>query len=69
VDQPAEEIRGFIDHAAREIGRLPILLADPSNHPVNLELHLTLTINDAALAAFNKEAKRAYRKNGKRHLW
>lgn len=56
--QPAEDIRLFIDQTVAACERIPAILAQDNPRPTAITLHLTLTANDDALAAFKRELKR-----------
>jgi hypothetical protein len=58
ADQPAEDIRNFIDQVVLEVGKVPAILAQPNPLPTTFNLHLLLTANDAVIAAFERELER-----------
>jgi hypothetical protein len=58
VERPAQDVRNFIDRAVEDLGRLPDLLAQPDHAPIEIELNLTVTIDDAAMEAFSAELER-----------
>jgi hypothetical protein len=55
MQRPASDVRGFIDYSVKKIGEIPALLADSNSGPIEIELQLTVTIDDKAINAFNKE--------------
>lgn len=58
--QPAEDIRNFIDRVVAAFGEIPTLLTQPNRQPIRIDLTLTLTVNDTAIAALVKEVQRLH---------
>jgi hypothetical protein len=58
MERPALDIRDFITRTVVQLGRLPDLLAHPDSGPIAIELPLTVTIDDAAMATFSEELDR-----------
>ncbi|WP_265566782.1 hypothetical protein [Streptomyces hygroscopicus] len=56
--QPVADIRTFIDQTVTAIDEIPARLAQENPRPIIFTLTLTLTINEAAMAEFRKEARR-----------
>jgi hypothetical protein len=59
ADQPATDIKRFIDHAIEETDRIPAAIAAPDPTPVKIELALVLTVDDQLMTEFIRELKRA----------
>lgn len=53
IDQPIQEYRDFVDELLREVDRLPQAIR--SGQPTEINLTLTLSMDAAAQAAFQKE--------------
>jgi hypothetical protein len=59
ANQPASDVKRFINRAIEETDRIPTALATPDPLPVKIELALVLTVDDQLLADFDRELKRA----------
>jgi hypothetical protein len=63
VDSPLREMRAFIAQCIAEVGRLPGLLAEESDEPINVVLRITFDIDSHVLSQFNREMKRLTRRS------
>jgi hypothetical protein len=61
-DMPATQIRDFIDRYVATVDRLPELLAEPGDEPINLTFVLELDIDNRIIAEYNREFKRLRRR-------
>ncbi len=64
ANQPLDEIHAFIDDAVREIDRVPTYLETRTegDQPLQIDLVLKLTMDEALSAEFHRRLKRARRK-------
>lgn len=61
---PAVQFKDFIENNIKEINRVPLYLQDknPNKGPLNITLHLDLTVNDSDIKSYVKQVKKAKRK-------
>jgi hypothetical protein len=62
ADMPATQIRDFVDHYVATLDRLPELLAEPGDEPINLTFKLELDVDRRIIAEYNREFKRLRRR-------
>src|SRR6266508_4301875 len=62
ADMPAKQIRDFIDQHVATLERLPELLAEPGDEPIDLTFVLELDIDRRIIAEYNREFKRLRRR-------
>jgi hypothetical protein len=62
ADMPAKQIRDFIDHHVATLDRLPELLAEPSDEPIDLTFVIELDADRRIIAEYNGEFKRLRRR-------
>jgi len=62
TDKPAQDIRDFIDEVVTQTSKIPGHLATTNPSPLRIELTLTLTVENDAISAFNKELRRVRRR-------
>lgn len=58
AEQPAEDIRSFVDHSVDQIGRVPAWLTREDSTPLQIDLPLTLTVDDRVSAELEDELER-----------
>ena len=63
-DRAIEQFRDFVERATRELGRIPTLVEgrDEDDEPIELELTLVLTTDEANDRAFHRELRRLQRR-------
>jgi hypothetical protein len=62
ADMPAKQIRDFTDHHVATLDRLPELLAEPSDEPIDLTFVIELDADRRIIAEYNREFKRLRRR-------
>jgi TIR domain len=62
ADNPINEMRAFIDQYVDQAERLPELLAEENDDPIEVTVYLTFTFDEHLSAEYNREMKRLSRR-------
>jgi hypothetical protein len=62
ADNPINEMRAFIDQYVDQAERMPELLAEKRDDPIEVTVYLTFTFDEHLSAEYNREMKRLRRR-------